>query len=195
MDVNNVNDLNLLSGTKLRLAALEERDAQTIAQWSGDAGYLRLLDTGMARPKTARQVAAELDQLDTASDTLLLAIRRREDDQLVGTVGFHEIEWSNQVAWLTIGIGERANWGRGYGGEALRLALRYAFDEMNLHRLTLTVIAYNERAITLYEQAGFQREGIFREFGQRDGKRYDMYLYGLLRSEWQSAAPQPEKST
>lgn len=195
MDDNDLNNLDLLSGTKVRLDALEERDAQTIAQWSGDAGYLRLLDTNLARPKTSRQIATELDQQSTASETLLLAIRRREDDRLIGTVGFHEIEWSNQVAWLTIGIGERANWGRGYGGEALRLALRYAFDEMNLHRLTLTVIAYNERAIALYERAGFQREGVFREFGQRDGKRYDMYLYGLLRSEWRSVAPQPEKST
>ena len=43
----------------------------------------------------------------------------------------------------------------------------------------------NERAIALYEKAGFRREGVFREFGQRDGRRYDMYLYGLLRPEWE----------
>jgi RimJ/RimL family protein N-acetyltransferase len=87
-----------------------------------------------------------------------------------------------------MGIGERDAWGQGYGTEALHLALQYAFDELNLHRITLTVIAYNERAIALYERAGFQREGVFREFGQRDGKRYDMYLYGLLRPEWESGA-------
>jgi RimJ/RimL family protein N-acetyltransferase len=81
-----------------------------------------------------------------------------------------------------MGIGDRGAWGKGYGTEALRLALQYAFDELNLHRLTLTVIDYNERAIALYEKAGFRREGVFREFGQRDGKRYDMYLYGLLRA-------------
>ena len=45
--------------------------------------------------------------------------------------------------------------------------------------------SYNERAIALYEKLGFQREGVHREHLQRDGRRYDMYLYGLLRSEWE----------
>jgi len=90
------------------------------------------------------------------------------------------------VAWLGIGIGMREYWDRGLGSEALALALRYAFHEMNLHRLTLTVLAYNTRAIHLYEKLGFRHEGTFREFGLRDGKRYDMLLYGLLRREWEA---------
>ena len=90
-----------------------------------------------------------------------------------------------------MGLGEREAWGQGYGTEALHLALQYAFDELNLHRITLTVIAYNERAIALYERAGFQREGVFREFGRRDGKRYDMYLYGLLNREWMQKSTPP----
>ena len=59
---------------------------------------------------------------------------------------------------------------------------------MNLHRVQLTVFAYNERALALYERLGFQREGVYREFIQRDGVRYDMYLYGLLRREWEAQA-------
>jgi RimJ/RimL family protein N-acetyltransferase len=59
-------------------------------------------------------------------------------------------------------------------------------DELNLHRVQLTVFSYNERAIALYEKLGFQREGVYREFIQRDGRRYDMYLYGLLRREWKA---------
>ena len=63
--------------------------------------------------------------------------------------------------------------------------MRFAFDELNLHRVQLTVFSYNERAIALYEKLGFQREGVYREHLQRDGRRYDMYLYGLLRHEWE----------
>ncbi len=55
-----------------------------------------------------------------------------------------------------------------------------------LRRVQLTVFSYNERAIALYEKLGFRREGAFREFLQRDGKQYDMYLYGLLRREWEA---------
>jgi len=67
----------------------------------------------------------------------------------------------------------------------MQLALQFAFNELNLHRLQLTVFSYNDRAIALYEKLGFQREGVYREFLQRDGERHDMYLYGLLLREWQ----------
>ncbi len=90
------------------------------------------------------------------------------------------------MAWLAIGIGERENWGKGIGGEAMTLALDFTFRELNLHRVQLTVFEYNERAIALYERLGFVREGVCREFMQRDGRRYDMYLYGLLRREWEA---------
>ena len=73
----------------------------------------------------------------------------------------------------------------GYGREAIELTLKFAFHELNLHRIQLTVFSYNERAIALYESFGFKREGVFREHLQRDGRRYDMYLFGLLRHEWE----------
>ncbi|MGD8794936.1 MAG: GNAT family protein [Anaerolineae bacterium] len=181
-------NLELLRGTKVRLTAISKDDAAAIAGWSGDVGFLRLQDSNMALPQNQAQMVANLEEMEKSSTDVGFAIRTVADGALIGTIGFYEIEWANQAAWLGMGIGPREAWGQGYGTEALRLALQYAFDELNLHRITLTVLAYNERAIALYERAGFQREGVFREFGRRDGKRYDMYLYGLLRPEWQSRA-------
>ncbi len=66
----------------------------------------------------------------------------------------------------------------------MELILRFVFHELNLHRIQLTVFSYNERAVALYENLGFTREGVYREHLQRDGQRHDMYLYGLLRREW-----------
>jgi RimJ/RimL family protein N-acetyltransferase len=90
------------------------------------------------------------------------------------------------VCGISIAIGDRANWARGYGYDAGELALAFAFDELNLHRVTATVFSYNERSIALVEKLGFRREGAFREFLQRDGERHDMLLYGLLRPEWEA---------
>jgi RimJ/RimL family protein N-acetyltransferase len=115
----------------------------------------------------------------------LFAIRPLDADDLLGYVELDGILWAHQIGWLGIGIGEPGNWGRGYGYEALRLALDFAFHELNLYRVQLTVFEYNERAIALYEKLGFRREGVFREFVHRDGRRYDMLLYGLLRREWE----------
>ena len=53
----------------------------------------------------------------------------------------------------------------------------------------LVACNYNDRAIVVYERLGFQREGIYREALHRDGVRYDMYLYGLLRREWEAQQP------
>jgi RimJ/RimL family protein N-acetyltransferase len=89
---------------------------------------------------------------------------------------------------MSIAIGDRTNWGKGYGYEVAQLALAFAFDEINLHRVQATVFRYNERSIALFEKLGFRREGVYREFLQRDGKRHDMLLYGLLDREWREIA-------
>ncbi|MCX6093762.1 MAG: GNAT family protein [Candidatus Bipolaricaulota bacterium] len=177
-------EANWLAGRRLRLAALRKEDAPAMSAWSEDIGYLRLEDTNTAVPLSVERAEEEIDSLHNGFDSLTFGIRTLDDDRLIGSVGFFDIEWSNRVAWLGMGIGDRAFWGQGYGFEALSLALRYAFCEMNLYRLSLSAIADNARAIALYEKAGFKREGIFREYGERDGRRYDLVLYGLLRGEW-----------
>ena len=68
----------------------------------------------------------------------------------------------------------------------MRVIQRYAFEELNLHRLSLTVFEYNQRAIRSYEKAGFTVEGRVRKFLNREGKHYDMIFMGILREEWES---------
>ena len=82
-------------------------------------------------------------------------------------------------------LGNPDDWGKGFGTEAARLLIDYAFQELNLFKLQLTVFDFNDRAIALYKRMKFKEEGTFRQFMERDGKRHDMLLYGLLRSEWQ----------
>lgn len=177
---------DLFRGSRVRLTGLRKEEAAAMVPWSEDGVYLRLQDTNLARPQTTEQIAADLEKLADDAHNIVFGIRTLEDDVLIGTVGFFDVEWSNGVAWLGMGIGLAHYWDRGLGSEALGLALRYAFQEMNLHRLTLTVLATNPRAIRLYEKFGFRHEGTFREFGHRDGQRYDMLLYGLLRREWET---------
>ncbi len=89
-----------------------------------------------------------------------------------------------------MGIGDPADWGRGYGGDALNLILRYAFAELSLHRVGLEMIATNARAIRVHERAGFQHEGRIREAVHRDGSRVDLLLMGMLRRDWEAANAQ-----
>jgi RimJ/RimL family protein N-acetyltransferase len=181
----------LLRDSRVRLTALTQNDLPTVAEWHQNSDFLRLFDALPAYPKTETALAQWLDDTDKATDAFLFAIRFLDSDGFIGYVELDGILWAHQVTGVSIAIGEAKHWGKGYGYEAMQLVLRFAFDELNLYRVQLTVFSYNERAIALYEKLGFQREGVYREHLQRDGRRYDMYLYGLLHSEWENrnAAP------
>jgi len=66
----------------------------------------------------------------------------------------------------------------------MRILLEFGFNDLNFHRIQLNVLEFNDKAIALYERCGFRKEGVLREFVLRDGKRYNLVLYGLLKNEW-----------
>ncbi len=179
----------LFRGDLVRMVAPAEEDASTLAHWSEDADYLRALDSDYARPVSAQAVAARLAPEQSDPNKVEFHLRALQDDCLIGFVALHSIEWNNGTAMLAVGIGEPAYRGKGFGSDALRLILCYAFDELNLHRVGLDVISNNTRAIRTYEKVGFRQEGTMRDAVLRDGSRHDRILMGILRHEWQGHGP------
>jgi RimJ/RimL family protein N-acetyltransferase len=179
-----VDGTKLLVGPNVRLTALGLDDLPVLAQWYQDAEFLRLFDAVPAAPRSESALREWLEERQKSRDDFLFGVRLHDGAELIGGGELDGILWNQQVSWLSIGIGDAARRGQGYGAQALRLALDFAFRELNLHRVQLTVFSYNTAALALYEKLGFQREGAYREFLHRDGRRYDMYLYGLLRREW-----------
>lgn len=177
---------NLWVGRVVRLTGLERQDARAFSSWHNDAGFLRLLDAEIARPRTEDEVLKWFEDWQKDPRIIAFAVRFLNSDDLLAVIMLEGIHFQHGVAWLGLGIGNREQWGKGYGREAITLTLNYGFDELNLHRIQLSVFEYNTRGIALYEKLGFRREGVFREFMQREGRRYDMYLYGLLRREWEA---------
>ena len=177
---------NLFRGDLVRLGALIDEDLPTLVKWYQDPLFLRHFDSRPAFPKTEDELRSWLEELRKDERTLAFAIRPAEGDRLVGYVEIDGLDWQHGVCGMGLGIGDPADRGRGFGHEATQLALRYAFHELNLHRVQVTVFAYNSASIALLDKLGFRREGVYRERLQRDGKRYDMYLYGMLRREWEA---------
>lgn len=179
-----MDDRDLFRGTLVRLAARRPEDLEAFSRWSEDSVYRRLVDTEPARPLTPEEVAAGPDGGASTSHSTAFRLRTLDDDTLIGFVALFNIEWPHGSAMLAIGIGEAAYRGQGYGSDALRLILNYAFRELNLYRVGLDVIGSNARAIRAYERAGFRREGAWRGAVLRDGARQDRVLMGILRDEW-----------
>jgi RimJ/RimL family protein N-acetyltransferase len=127
-------------------------------------------------------------QMEEEKNIYYFAIRAREDDHLVGRAVIQWIEWANGGGFIRLGIGAAEDRGKGYGTQALRMLLRFAFAELNLFRVTALVPEYNEAAIAILKKFGFTREVSRRKSLERDGRRWDLYIFGLLRDEWQNQA-------
>lgn len=179
---------NLFQGELVRFVAAEPQLAAGLfAKWMRDSEFVRLLDTDPARLLSVDKYKEwfEKDLVEQQkTDELFFLIRTLEEDLTIGLIGLDGIQWVHGDAWVGIGLGEREYWGKGYGTDAMRILLRYAFEELNLHRLSLSVFEYNSRAIRSYEKVGFVIEGRARQFLNRDGRRYDMIFMGILRDEW-----------
>lgn len=168
----------LFKGPSLVLTAPRPEDAAVMATWTTDDQYLRLVDTDIARPMAVSAIAQH------AAPEYEFRLRRIGDDALVGFVALMGIEWGNRTAKMAIGIGEARFRGMGYGTEAIHLILHYAFEELNLHRVGLDVIEYNEPAVRLYQKMEFQVEGRRRQAVWRQGQRFDLIDMGILEPEW-----------
>ena len=171
----------LFTGRLLRLAAPLPEDAVTFAGFTVDDEYLRLINTGPARPWPPDSF--DFSKPDSPNNCYF-HLRTLAEDRVIGFAALSDIQWNNQTADLAIGIGNPKYRGKGYGSDALNVLLNYAFDELNLYRVGLSVIEYNTVAIHVYERLGFVREGVRRAAVQREGQRYDLLLYGILRDEW-----------
>jgi RimJ/RimL family protein N-acetyltransferase len=179
---------NIFTGKLVRLAAIEaEALAANLNQWAQDSHYLRLLDSEPARLFSAKNRQEWIEkQLEKDRGQLYwFTIRTLADDRPIGELDLFILTPNGSEAFVGIGIGEHDFWGKGYGTDAMQVALRYAFTELNLYRVTLNVFEYNERAIRSYQKCGFQVEGRQRQYLRRDGQRYDMLYMGILRGEWE----------
>ena len=89
---------------------------------------------------------------------------------------------------MGIAIQDKSRWSQGLGTDAVRLVLRYAFEDLELNRVELTTDEENTRAIRCYEKCGFGREGLLRSHRLIDGKFGNTVVMAVLREEWATEA-------
>jgi RimJ/RimL family protein N-acetyltransferase len=171
-----------LIGPTVYLRPLEREDAPTLVPWMNDAEVTRFLRA--YRPYNLAAEEEFIRRIAESTTDVTLGIVPRETDQLIGAAGLHQIDTRNRHAQFGISLGDKTAWGKGYGTEATRLIVRYAFETLNLHRVWLHVYEYNPRGHRVYEKVGFQLEGRLRQDTFRDGRYWDTLVMGLLRDEW-----------
>jgi RimJ/RimL family protein N-acetyltransferase len=188
-------DTPLFEGKLICLAPIDhERDPEIVSGWSHNAAYLRMLDPKPARPLSQVQVKKQYEavekEIEESKNLFYFAIHslptEGQPERLLGFVKLGWIDWAHGNGVIQIGIGDPSDWGKGYGSDTLRLIMRFAFSELNLHRLTARVPEYNLAALALFRKTGFVEEVRRREAFQRDARRWDDIHLGLLAADWQT---------
>ena len=178
----------MIEGTLVNLRALDAGDIDRIARWLDDADVTGFLSRwrypaspdaldGWLRARCTSPMRLDAE-LWFAIDT--------KDGRHIGNTDLMDVSAENRCATLGIMIGDKAYWSKGYGTDAMRTLLRFGFEEMNLHRIQLTVDARNLRAQACYRKCGFVEEARLRQHRYAEGELHDTLWMGVLRDEWEA---------
>ena len=177
-----------LVGNKLYLRPLQESDlTEKYLNWINDHEVTRYMESGTF-PATLDSLRQYYDHHKDSNSSMLLAIVDRESDEHIGNITLSLINWVHQTCEIGIMLGDKAFWGRGYMLEAENLLLDYAFNRLNLQKVTAGAIIKNSGVIITMKKLGFQTEGKLRRQIFVDGGFVDVVRMGLLREEFQKTS-------
>jgi diamine N-acetyltransferase len=176
----------IIRGELVYLRAPERSDIPTFVRWFNDADVLHHL--AMYAPMSEAGENVWFDRMLERQGTTdhLFVICLLEGDRAIGTAGLHGIDLVNGTAEFGIAIGEKDEWGKGYGTDTLRAICDFGFGQLRLERISLMVYATNDRGRRAYEKAGFSMEATLRHAHYAHGRHEDVHVMSLLRSEWQA---------
>jgi RimJ/RimL family protein N-acetyltransferase len=179
-----VKEEQMIEGELVNLRALEASDLERNYRWINDREVTRHLGMRYPVPMLAEERWMEAIAGMPMSFTNVWFAVETKDGQHIGNINFHRSDPEDRKARLGFMIGEKSFWSKGYGADALRTLLRFGFDQMNLHRIDLTVDADNARAIACYRKCGLVEEVRMRQERFTRGAYRDQLVMGVLRDEF-----------
>jgi len=182
----------MIHGEQVFLRPAEREDIDAFVRWFSDEETTRYLALRAPFSKAMEERWFDGMLERQGKDAYHFVICLLADQRPIGTAGFHHVNHEDGNASFGISIGEKAEWDRGYGTDALRAICEFGFGQLRLERIDLDVYEPNKRAQRSYAKAGFVTEGTLRHAHFSDGHHHDMLRMSLLRSEWEA---QPHGTT
>ena len=173
-----------LLGKDIYLRALVDNDSEgPYSTWFNDAEVCKG-NSHHIYPHSINDVLDYIKSVNRDHFQLILAIVDLKDESHVGNIGLDKINHINRTADLTIIIGDKSYWGRGYGKEAASLICNHGFFVLNLNRIGCGTFENNARMRKLAKYLGMVEEGRRRQAVYKLGRYVDVIEYGVLRSEY-----------
>jgi RimJ/RimL family protein N-acetyltransferase len=172
----------MIAGEKIILRALERDDLARCYSWMNDPNIVWTLKSRYPMPFHLESEWLE-HAIGNHPAERHFAIERKTDRSHIGNASLHDIEWVSRTASFGLFIGEPSSWNQGFGGDAIRALVRFAFEEMNLRKLRISVFDYNDRAKHVLLASGFTVEGkLLREFF-REGRYHDIVVLAAFNED------------
>jgi RimJ/RimL family protein N-acetyltransferase len=178
----------MLHGEQISLRPMEREDIDRLWEFAQDLD-LGLLTGADARPVSRSAIERIYEDHWSGIDPNAIRWAIESHDMVIGGVELAPIDWRSRSAELAVWIGDTVSRQRGFGTDAMRLALNYAFRLLGLHRVAYHIPAPNDAALHAYKKIGFVEEGRLREAVYRDGKYHDQIVLGMLSSDWTEDLP------
>lgn len=174
----------LFESSRIKLRKMTKEDTELYNKWRNDIEVMHSTNPSLdVYPLESTKEFVEHVMLESSTNKSYIMVEKEEEIP-IGIISLINIDYKNRNAECIIDIGEKEHWAKGYGSESLKLLLDYVFYEMNLHRISLKVFSFNDRAISLYTKIGFQEEGNSRQSLFRNGQWYDIIHMGILKNEY-----------
>ncbi len=177
-----------LVGERIELRRHARENYRLYGRWYGDEEIWRLTSWA-ASPLSPSAAERLFEDRELSSTDDSFAIHLKDEEDPIGVVSLMNISEANASAELSVIVGDPDDRHHGYGAEAMSMLLDYAFEELGLNRVGLSVFEFNGDAISTYEKLGFREEGRLRQALKRDGAFHDAILMSILESEWREGAP------
>jgi RimJ/RimL family protein N-acetyltransferase len=170
-------------GKHIYLSPINPDDVEIYTKWINDLH----ISVPLGNASDVFSIEAEREILEKLSkEKYNFAIVELKNDRLLGNCSLFDVNLMHQRAELGIFIGEKENWGKGFGTEAIILILEFGFKILNLHNIMLKVFSFNERAIKVYKKIGFEEIGIRKEACRINNKWFDDIHFQILSSNFNS---------
>jgi RimJ/RimL family protein N-acetyltransferase len=174
-----------IAGELVALGPLRRESIPLYLRWMNDFATTRTLAV-QPRPMTLEQETAWYEQAATNEQERNFSIFERTSGRVVGNCGMFDILLPHRRAEVGIVIGEPDLRGRGYGTEAMRLLVDYAFTAAGMHSVMLWVYEFNPAARRCYEKVGFREVGRRRESRWFNGRFWDEIAMDIVATEFES---------
>lgn len=177
--------MSLLKSEKVFLRTVEKDDLSLVLRWFNDAEVIQYLQMYLPMTRVAEEKWLERVGLSETNIVFVIEVKTEEGGlKPIGTCGLHDIKWKDRQATIGIAIGEKDFWDGGFGTEAVKLLVEYAFFQLNLNRINSSVYDFNKRSLAMQKKVGFSIEGRRRQAIFKNGAYDDEIVLGLLRTEF-----------